>query len=380
MKLRWITNTPTPYRNHRHRLMAHALSLRGVNYAVYYMAWTEPDRHWTFGPDDLDHPYRVFAGAHPFVHGVHGHLNPGLLAALHQDPPDAVVIGGWSMPTLWATPLVTRRALRLLGVESHDASLRRRVGPAATMRAWMIRNADGFVFPGPASRALIEAVDPQSRHKLMLELPNVVDEHVWRDGVDLARRDRHALRAGLNVPADTQLWVCPARLETFKGLHRLLPLLRGARHIALVIAGDGSQREALALSIEQDRLPVRLLGQLPEAEIRDLYAAADVFVLPSLSDPNPLSAVEAAAAGLPLLLSTRCGNHSTLVTPGVTGWTFDPEDALDGARAIRQVLDTPRHQLATLGANARARFTAAFDSRACIDRFADAVVERLRAR
>jgi glycosyltransferase involved in cell wall biosynthesis len=374
VKLRWITNIPTPYRNHRHRLLASALAARGVDYAVYYMAWTEPDRHWSAGfhPGALDHPHRIFSGLHPAVGGVSFHLNPGLLATLASDRPEVVVIGGWAIPTLLLAPLVTRRSVRLLGVESNPDSVRHGGGVAARIRAAMVRDATGFLIPSEPSRTLITRIDPASADKPVLVLPNLVDEAVWRDGV--ARLDGDAERAVLGVTADQQLWVCPARLEAFKGVHLLLPLLEGERRVVLAIAGEGSLRDELQRQIDERRLPVRLLGQCDQARMQRLYAAADLFVLPSLQDPSPLSAVEAAASGLPLWISRRCGNADDVVAVDDNGWRYDPDDTPGNRATLARIAALGRAELAARGRRSVARYQARFDSRTCIDRIADQLV------
>ena len=137
--------------------------------------------------------------------------------------------------------------------------------------------------------------------------------------------DREALRRELGLAPGLQLWICPARLETFKGLHTFLPLLRGVTGASCGWRGRGACVPPLQEAIDRDRLPVRLIGQKGEEEMVRLYAAADLFVLPSLSDPSPLSAVEACAARLPLLASVRIGNFPDVLEEGVNGWAYDPE-------------------------------------------------------
>ena len=54
-----------------------------------------------------------------------------------------------------------------------------------------------------------------------------------------------------------------------------------------------------------------------------LYAAVDVFVLPTIYDPFSNACLEALAAGLPVLTTTANG-FAEILTPGVTGDTFTP--------------------------------------------------------
>jgi glycosyltransferase involved in cell wall biosynthesis len=87
--------------------------------------------------------------------------------------------------------------------------------------------------------------------------------------------------------------------------------------------------------------PVELVGQKTETEMVRLYAAADLFVLPSLIDPSPLSPIEACAAQLPLLASRRIGNYDDVLEDGTNGWGFDADHP-----------ETQRERIAQIAANA----------------------------
>ena len=64
--------------------------------------------------------------------------------------------------------------------------------------------------------------------------------------------------------------------------------------------------------------------QYPELPL--YYGLAGAFVLPSLTEPWGLVVNEAMAAGLPVVVSDRCGCASDLVRPGENGFAFDPCD------------------------------------------------------
>ncbi len=68
---------------------------------------------------------------------------------------------------------------------------------------------------------------------------------------------------------------------------------------------------------------VRFVGGV--SDVRPFLAAADAFVLPTLYDPFPNAALEAMAAGLPVVTSTKCG-AAEVVREGESGFV---RDALD---------------------------------------------------
>ena len=85
-------------------------------------------------------------------------------------------------------------------------------------------------------------------------------------------------------------------------------------------------------------LPVEVVGAVSRAEVDRHYAAADAFLLPTLSDGFALTQLEAASWRLPLVVSDRCGE---VVRDGVDGLLL-PEPTGDAiAAAARQLLADP---------------------------------------
>jgi glycosyltransferase involved in cell wall biosynthesis len=117
--------------------------------------------------------------------------------------------------------------------------------------------------------------------------------------------------------------------------------VHGEPAMRLVIAGDGPDRVALtrlALTLGvADR--VELPGQLSREGLRRLYARADAFVLPSERESFGIAALEARAAGLPVIAMLDSGARDFL-RQGVDGLLA--RDERDVARAIgRLAVDAP---------------------------------------
>src|SRR5947209_12533265 len=141
-----------------------------------------------------------------------------------------------------------------------------------------------------------------------------------------------------------------ARLVEEKGL---LPFLEGIgklsrenqSKLAVRIAGSGRLRKPLEHSIARQSVDVRLIGQKTASELAELYAQADGFGLPSLSDPNPISVIEAMWAGLPLLLSSRVGNYPECLDQENNGFLFDPLIPDSIAEAVSRWLELSDEQI-----------------------------------
>jgi glycosyltransferase involved in cell wall biosynthesis len=81
--------------------------------------------------------------------------------------------------------------------------------------------------------------------------------------------------------------------------------------------------------VDQDELPA-------------YYAAADVFVFPTLDDPFGIALLEAAASGLALIASEHAGATVDFVEDGESGLVFDPHDEHALAELIAKVADSPK--------------------------------------
>jgi len=180
--------------------------------------------------------------------------------------------------------------------------------------------------------------------------------HVDRGRVIAARR-RHS-------PRGEPLLLYFGRLEYEKGCHDLIaamPRLRRAHPgTRLLLAGSGTAAAMLAETARTHRVrrSVTFLGYVPDGELTALLAAVDAVVLPSRYEPFGIVALEAAAAGAPLVASTA-GGLGELVVDGETGVSFPPGDVPALASAVGRVLDDP-HAAAVRARAATARLDVEF--------------------
>jgi glycogen(starch) synthase len=189
---------------------------------------------------------------------------------------------------------------------------------------------------------------------------NGIETHSWRikPASVAAARYRYS-------PADAPLLLFFGRLEWEKGVQDLiaaLPRIR-ARHpgTRLVVAGKGRQADELLTAARRHRVrrAVDFVGHLSDRELRAALAAADAVVLPSRYEPFGIVALEAAAAGAPLVASTA-GGLGEVVVDGRTGVSFPPGDVAGLVDAVDAVLVDPVGARARAHA-ARARLVVDFD-------------------
>ncbi len=142
--------------------------------------------------------------------------------------------------------------------------------------------------------------------------------------------ERKAARDKYGVDDDTILLIFVGRLVTQKNILFIADVLAKLRdrglNFKMLFAGEGPDRGKLEDKIISDGLSERvsLLGQLNRDEITDLYAAADLFLFPSLYDVSSLVQVEAASRYTPTVFAKGSVTSCT-VTDGVNGYVFDAE-------------------------------------------------------
>jgi len=376
-----VTNIPTPYRLHFFRALAAALGRRSWRLVVCFMAHSESGRYWDLKAETFGFEARFFAGIHPRILGATLHVNPGIpLFAWRVKPRVVLVAGGWALPTnvLMSLGLRARRnSTVVFWSESHLASRRSVAAATELMRMSLLRLYDAFAVPG---RLASEYVTRYAPGRPILELPNVVDERAFSDGVAGYRADRDGIRRTLNVDSARRVLLTLARLIPEKGLIEFVRSVGALpKHVAsrftLLIGGEGPLRSELEVLLRsQPQIDVRLLGHVAESDVVRLLAVADGFVLPSLSEPNPLSAVEALWAGVPLLLSDRVGNHPDLLQTGVNGWTFDVSNPSAIRTVVTEWAQADSSALARLGRASHLRAAAAFCTETIVDKFLDNVL------
>ncbi len=93
-----------------------------------------------------------------------------------------------------------------------------------------------------------------------------------------------------------------------------------------------------ASAIEPTLLNIEWLGPVPRSEAAQVYRAADVFVLPTLSDGFAITQVEAMAYGLPVIATPNCGE---VVDDGRTGFIVPSRDVDALVEAVRRFVRDP---------------------------------------
>jgi glycosyltransferase involved in cell wall biosynthesis len=154
------------------------------------------------------------------------------------------------------------------------------------------------------------------------------------------RTSRDELRARLGIGFPTFVFV--GRLVDAKNLPLAITALRSVPEASLVVIGDGPEREDLMRVIANSGVGERvsLKGALPRDAAIEWLRAADAAILPSRFENFPHAAVEALAAGTPVI-ATAVGGVPEIVETGVTGLLVPPGDSRAFGAAMASLVEEP---------------------------------------
>ena len=357
-----VSPEPTPYRA---PLFDRIAARADVDLTVIYAARSVAHRAWTVEPTHRHVFLRGIAvpGAERLLRHQYP-VTPGIARALRNAHPDVVVVSGWST-------FASQRAIAwcrvhgipyVLLVESHDlgprTTWRRAVKGAVVPR--LLRGAANVLAVGSAAR---ESVVARGAASVRL-FANTIDVAAWTTRAGQLERRR---------PDEDVVVVSVARLVPEKGIDDLVRAIAeaGDPRLRLVVAGDGPEREALLGLASELGVRLTILGHVAEAELARAYVDADVFALLSRHEPWGVAVNEAAASGLPLVLSDRVGAASDLLADGRNGFLVPAGDVDQAAAALNRLAADPALR-SQLGAHSR-ELVRDWGYESSVDNFVEAV-------
>jgi len=303
----------------------------------------------------------------------------GMKLALDRDRPDVVAIVGYSRPESMAALGWALRAARptILMSESQELDHPRAWWKEAIKRR-RVRRFSAALVGGPRHREYLAKLGmPVARIALGY---NAVDNAVFAERASAARL-RPDFRSGL--PA-RPYFIAVNRFVPEKNLDGLIRAYARYRESTpqadawdLVLCGGGPREDQVSDAIEASGFAssIHRPGFLQGDELSRWLGGASSFVHPSRLEPWGLVVNEAAATGLPLLVSTRAGCAQTLVPDpdGTTGRRFDPDDPGEIAAALAWMAGLDDSERTAMG-----RKAAEVVARWGPERFASGTLEAIR--
>ncbi len=347
-----------PYHLARLRALAARLREGGDRLIAYEVASTERTYPWarSVGAETFQwitlFPDRVLESLEPLA------CRRAMVEALERDRPDALAVAGYSRPeSMAAARWGRKRGCRVILMSESQSIDRPRIWWKELIKKQRVRQFDAGLVGGQRHLDyLVRLGMPRDRIALGY---NAVDNATYAASA-LSWRQNAARPSGLPT-APYFLTVC--RFVHDKNLVRLIAAFSRYQQLSdpreawdLVLCGDGPGAAEVRHAIEASGFAAAIHqpGFLQADALSRWYAHAATFVLPSLVEPWGLVVNEAAACGLPLLVSDRAGCAPTLVPdpPGTTGFRFDPLDVEELATQLSSMATCPAEHRTAMGKRA----------------------------
>ncbi len=223
---------------------------------------------------------------------------------------------------------------------------------------------------GPSFVAVTRDLADEMAEHGFVERVRVIPNGVNVDHYQPASPDgKIVLRKALGWPGGL-CFLYVGRLAPEKQLDRFIRAFAetaSASKALFVLIGGGPEKDKLLAEIEHLGIGDQVRLMPPTDEIAGAYAAADVFVLPSVSEGLSNALLEAMSSGL-AVLGSRVGGTKETVAEGKTGLLFGPDDDAEMKSKITKLLDDPG-RASGLGAAARAEAVKRFSLEAVAERY-----------
>lgn len=338
----------------------HAARLRAAQATCAHRGWTltaiqETDNAhehpWGDLAKEITFPLRTLLPASDAPDSRDRHPQSPLAAqqlpdCLDQLQPDVLVIPGWGYPMArtalkWASQ---NNRCPILMSESKWNDAPRSCWKEA-IKSWMYtRKFKAALVGGQLHREYLIRLGLPDR--AIFQGYDIVDNDYFTEKASYARQHSTEIRQQHSQIPDRPYFITVTRFIPRKNILRLIDAFAQYRRSVgdqqvwdLVICGSGNEEANIRSRIQFHQLEhrIHLPGFQPYQVIPYWFGLANGFIHPALSEQWGLVVNEALAAGLPSLVSDRCGCYPELIVEGVNGFGFDPENVGQLAKLMQSL-------------------------------------------
>lgn len=292
-----------------------------------------------------NHRFLQNVSSKPSITRFAGCDTPSISEVLAADRVDVLAVNGWHLKSYLQAVRVARALCIpvLARTDSHLETPRATLKRAAKVVAYplFLRQFNMFLPSGTLSAKYLRRYGiPESR---LRRVPYCIDVEAFGLAAARGQKKRADIRRRYGAGESEKLVLFVGKLIDVKGVPVLIEALghlsAAGRSVRLLVVGSGPLAGQLARMAEAKSVPATFAGFVNQTRLPDIYAAADVLVLPSWSETWGLVVNEAFACGLPVIVSDRVGCAPDMIAPGLTGTVFQAGNVVQLADAIRYWLD-----------------------------------------
>ncbi len=325
-KVYLLQATTTPYRTELFNLLEEESKNTDIDLTILYYKKMMADRDWIVDESLMMHKYIIYDCFEYFINNFPIYFSSNLINDIRRNP-DAEIILGVSWNDLIVVAIVMLKRLGIIKNKLHfwteanymAGGMKNKNKLRDIVRNFIFNSSDGkFIIPGRVAEITVK--NHWKLNKELVYLPNTININFEQVKI------KNFLDDKINI-------LIVARLqENIKGILNFIKNidLSDLKKCNIYIAGEGDDRKLYEQYIKDNSLEnIHLIGNINREELLEYYRGCDLFVIPSFSDPNPLSIIEALFAGKPMLVSDQCGNQFEAIQESTNGYLMNPYDSND---------------------------------------------------
>jgi len=368
MKYLILQNTMAPYRIS----LFNKLFELGLDFEVLYMCEMESYRSWSIDKSIIKYKYSIANGYKGKVLGTDFYWCPQFINRFIKEKNIKIILGGsWNFADVVVSCILKRfhviKNEIIFWSEANYLTIgaRKKNKLRDLLRSFVFNSGEGRIIV-PGQMAIETFTRWGIKNKNFILLPNVIEEEKFKPIVNRSNYNE-SINSGENN------FILPVRLnEKIKGVINFFSAI-GKENIEkchFFVLGNGPDELMTREYVERNSYGnnIEILGFCQMDKVIEFYAKSDVLVLPSFSDPSPLSLVEACCCSMPILASDRCGNHFETIKDGQNGYTFSPDNHKQIKAAFETLLGN-REKWGEMGKGSRQLFESNFQQSVVLPKF-----------
>jgi len=268
--------------------------------------------------------------------GIRIPLRPGLIKQVKETKPDLLLSDGffqWSYAALWL-----RKWKKIPHIMCYERTLHteRNVTPLRVfMRKIAAKYIDYICANGIQTKEYLIKFGYPAK-KIVLGNMAADSKNLNQAILHKTTLDIEQFKAKMGLTGSVFLYV--GQLIERKGILEMInawkEFSKKQKNPTLILVGDGLLQPLVENIIQENQLStIQVTGRVDYEEVVNYYAAADVFIIPTLEDNWSLVVPEAMSCGLPIICSKYNGCWPELVKPE-NGWVFDPLNQSDFVQTL----------------------------------------------
>jgi len=321
---------------------------RDIDLYLYLLAKGTPDKlEWYNFKYEKFFNLKILKGIHISAPGSRFiHINYNLLIEVAKLKPDLICFGGFNLSSLQL--ILYAKILNvptILWSESTKFTEFKISFMRKILRKFILKNVNSIISSGKLATEYLNMLNNSPIKQSIYLGYNAVDNDYYYNYIDKIKDKINIIKN--KYGKYVILYV--GRLLELKGVWELLKayqqLYAKYTEISLILLGSGPLEEQLKLYCLKNNLSkVIFEGFVHQDKIVEYFAMADVFVLLSHYDCNPLVIFEALACSLPIVASYQVGNTPEFVLNDKNGYVVDEKNTAEVVRALENIINNPEKQ------------------------------------